>query len=512
MTTSQTYNKRILQNSLFLYVRMIFVMCVNLYVVRLILDLLGVVDYGINSVVYGIVSLFSFLNGTLATSTQRYLSVAIAEGNQEKLRKVFSLNISVFLIFIFLVVVFSETMGLWYVNNKMTIPLDRITAANYIYQMSIVAFVLNLLQVPLNALVIAHEQMKAFAYIGIGEAIFKFLIVLALLIPSDKLIIYGCMNLLSTILVFFAYYIFCRKSYPESKYTPYWNKNEAADIASFSGWHLMGTISVVIRSQGINLLINGFFNPSINGARAIAVQIDQSINQFSQNFFVAVKPQIYKTYAAGYKENFISLVINSTIICTALVSLVSVPLIVNSEFVLNLWLKDVPDFTVVFTQLVLLNSIVDSTSNPSICAALATKRIRKFYLFTGTLLVLNLPVSYILLRNGYGPECTMLVSIIISGIAIFVRAIILKELVYLPLRRYLIVIFKLVLVTFVIWLITTLSLHLVDNSYGRMVLSTMVSTILHILMYMIIMPHDYRLKIIYYILKKIKYEARNSNI
>lgn len=488
-------NKRILKNLLFLYVRMIVIMCVNLYVVRLILDLLGIEDYGINNVIYGLVAMFSFLNGTLATSSQRYFSVALAEGNQDKLKKVFSLNVTVFLIFAAIVVVLSETIGLWYVNNKMTIPTERLGAANYIYQLSIIAFVLNLLQVPLNALVIAHEQMKVFAYIGIGEALFKFVIVLALLLPTDKLMIYGSMNLLVTLLVFFAYYVFCRRNFSESKYIPYWNTQEAKDIASFSGWHLLGTISVVVRGQGINLLINAFFNPAVNGARAIAVQIDQAINQLSQNFFVAVKPQIYKNYATKQHEAFITLIFNSTIICTGLVSLISIPMIINADFILGLWLKSVPDYTIIFTQLVLFNSIVDSTSNPSICAALATKKIKTFYLITGSLLILNLPISYILLKNGFEPEYTMVVSIGISFIAILARAIILYRLVELPILKYVSMIFKLSLVTMIIYTTTRLSINISESKWVQVSLSSIISTLLHCLLYLLIIPQLYRNKI-----------------
>lgn len=374
MQNSQVNNKRIVKNSLFLYVRMIVIMCVNLYVVRLILDILGVVDYGINNVVAGVVSMFSFLNGTLATSTQRYFSIALVEGNKEKLKKLFSLNISVFLIFIALVIIVAETLGLWYVNNKMIIPDNRLNAANIIYQLSIVGFAINLLVVPFNALIIAHENMKLFAYIGIIEALFKFVIVWALYLTGDKLIIYGIMSLLSTILVFSCYYLYCRKNYLESRYQPYWNSTEAKDIASFSGWHLLGTISIVIRNQGVNLLINSFFNPAVNGARAIAMQLDQAINQLSQNFFVAVKPQMYKAYANKEEQALTNLIYNSTIICVFLVSVIAIPFIVNADFILSLWLKEVPLYTVVFTQLIMINSIVDATSNPSICAVLATKK------------------------------------------------------------------------------------------------------------------------------------------
>lgn len=489
-------NKRILKNSLFLYIRMIVIMCVNLYVVRLILDLLGVEDYGINNVIYGLVAMFSFLNGTLATSSQRYFSVALAEGNQDKLKKVFSLNVTVFLIFASIVVVLSETIGLWYVNNKMTIPTERLSASNYIYQLSIIAFVLNLLQVPLNALVIAHEKMKVFAYIGIGEALFKFVIVLALLLPTDKLMIYGSMNLLVTLFVFFAYYVFCRRNFSESKYILYWNTQEAKDIASFSGWHLLGTISVVVRGQGINLLINAFFNPAVNGARAIAVQIDQAINQLSQNFFVAVKPQIYKNYATKQHEAFITLIFNSTIICTGLVSLISIPMIINADFILGLWLKSVPKYTIIFTQLVLFNSIVDSTSNPCICAALATKKIKIFYLITGSLLILNLPISYMLLKNGFGPEYTMVVSIVISFIAILARAIVLYRLVELPILKYVSMIFKLSLVTIIIYTITRLSINISESQWVQVALSSIISTLLHCTLYLLIIPQQYKNKIL----------------
>lgn len=495
MSISQQDNKKILKNSLFLYVRMIFVMCVNLYVVRLILGILGVVDYGIYNVIYGVVSMFSFLNGTLATSSQRYFSVAIAEGDQDKLKRFFSLNISVFLIFIAIIVVLLETFGLWYINNKMTIPLERMFAANVIFQFSIVSFVFSLIQVPLNALVIAHERMEVFAYIGIGEALFKFVIVLSLISPFDKLIVYGVMSLLSSFIVFSSYFIFCRKNFPESKYIPYWNIHEVKDIASFSGWHLLGTTSIVVRNQGVNLLISTFFNPAVNGARAIAVQIDQAINQLSQNFFVAVKPQIYKTYAANQMPQFISLLFSSTIICTALVSLVSIPLIVNVKFVLGIWLTTVPDYTILFTQLVLFNSIADSTSNTSICAALATKKIKVFYIITGSLIMLNLPISYIMLNIGYGPEFTIIVSIIISVIAIFVRAIILKSLVNLPIIKYMVLIVKLTIVTCIIWYLTCLSLEVFENSWGQVVFSSVCSSLLHIVFYIVILPKVYRDKV-----------------
>lgn len=504
MQETQVDNRRIVKNSLFLYVRMIVIMCVNLYVVRLILDILGVVDYGINNVVAGVVSMFSFLNGTLATSTQRYFSIALVEGNIQKLKKLFNLNISVFLIFIGIVIIIAETLGLWYVNNKMIIPDNRIIAANIIYQLSIVGFAINLLIVPFNALIIAHENMKLFAYIGIIEALFKFVIVGALFLSGDKLIIYGIMSLLSTLLVFSCYYFYCRKHYVECKYIPYWNTTEAKDIASFSGWHLLGTISVVVNSQGVNLLINSFFNPAVNGARAIAMQLNQALNQLSQNFFVAVKPQMYKAYANKEDKTLLDLIFNSTTICVFLVSIIAVPFIVNANFILSLWLKEVPLYTVIFTQLIMINSIVDSTSNPSICAVLATKKIKVFYWVTGSLLILNLPISYVLLSLGYDATSTMIVSIAISYLAILVRAFFLHSLVHLSLIRYFCLISKLSLVTILIWYITFLSKgFFLNDTWQSLIISVCISTLSHSIIYLLIIPKNYRRDIFNYILKRV---------
>lgn len=484
MSENSSSNKRVAVNTVYLYIRMIFIMLVNLYVVRSYLDLLGVEDYGIYNVIGGIVGMLSFLNGTLATSTQRYFSVTLAEGDAEKLNRQFRLNISVFLAFIICAIVLAETIGLWYVNNKMTIPEDRIIASNIIYQFTIVSFVVQLISVPYNALIIAHEQMKTFAFIGVGEALFKILIVLALMIlPTDRLILFGFMVMLSSLLVTMCYYMYCKKNYPESKYKYYWNNREAKDVIGFSGWHFLGTLSVAVRGQGVNLLINAFFPPVINAARAVAFQIESAVLQLSGNFFVAVKPQIYKTYALYEMEQFKELINRSTIICVFLVSIISIPFMINVDFVLGLWLKEVPSYTVSFTLLVLIIGLIDATSNPTICAALATKKIKVFYLFTGTLFILTLPISYMFLIFGFDVLWTMYVSIAISIVTVYARAYVLKGLIGFSMKKYSFLLGKLLLVTTII-LIIGFSIKLItNNTIVIFFISGIITLILHIVLY-----------------------------
>lgn len=278
-------NKRIAKNTLFLYVRMLLIMGVNLYTVRAVLNLLGVVDYGIYNVVGGVVTLFSFISGTLTTSSQRYFSIELARENIKALQKIFCLNVTVFAIIILGIIILAETVGLWFVNVQMTIPENRLLAANIVYQFSILAFGFQMFSIPYNALIVAHEKMGAFAYIGIIEVILKLVVVFTLTITgSDKLILYGILMSLMALLITNIYRVYCRTHFVESKFFFYWNRTEATELMSFSGWHFLGTMAVVVRGQGINLLINLFFNPAINAARAIAFQIDAAVGQLSNNF------------------------------------------------------------------------------------------------------------------------------------------------------------------------------------------------------------------------------------
>lgn len=496
-------NKRIAKNTLFLYFRMIVVMGIGLYTVRAVLDLLGVVDYGIYNVVGGVVSMFTFLNGTLSTSSQRYFSIELAKGDMQRVNKWFCLNVTTFSIFILLFLIIAETLGLWFVNTKMTIPGERLFAANVVYQLSLISFCVNFFAVPYNALVIAHEKMSAFAYISIIEALLKLGIVFILsMITWDRLIVYGVLMFLTACSITSSYIIYNRIHFMESKYRIYWNKQEIVELVSFSGWHFLGTFSVAVRSQGINILINLFFNPVVNAARAVAFQIYHAVSQLSNNFFIAVKPQVYKSYATGDREGLYKLIMRSTIMCTFLVSILIFPILANTTYILGRWLKETPDYAIAFTQLVLINGLIDSTNGPTIAAALATGKIKRFQQFVSFLIILNLPISYVALKLGAAPTSTMEVSIFLSLVTIVVRAYLLRAMIGFPFVRYLTLIARTTVASLVIW--ASIYYMLLDKATSLMVLIgwSVVVIMMVIIVYIAIVFSKKDLAIIYNVIKK----------
>lgn len=485
MQESVVNNRQIAKNTIFLYIRMIVVMLIGLYTVRAYLSILGETDYGLYNVIGGVVSMFAFLNGTLATSSQRYFSQALVRNDKESINRVFCLNLTIYMILIVIVIVFLETVGLWFVNTKMTIPSERMMAANVVYQLSIATFVLQLFSVPYNALIISHERMKAFAYIGILEAFFRlgFVFILASLC-YDKLIFYAVFFLVLQLLITGIFFVYCLRNFSESRFRFYWNRKDAFEMIGFSGWHLLGTFSTVVRSQGLNILINLFFNPAVNAARAVAFQIDNAINQLSNNFFVAVKPQMYKSYSNGEIDALNNLVLRSSLICYFLVSILSVPFFFNVDFILSLWLKEVPEYTIAFTQLVIIGGLIDSLSGSAICPALATGKIKVFYLVTGTLFILTLPIAYFGLKLGYDPTSTMVVSIAVSLLAVFARAWLLTGLIQLPIKKYYLLIAKLIFVTIIIGFLTYCTTVLFENNLIALLVSTLFSSLLHCIIYL----------------------------
>lgn len=504
MSKSAVNNKRIAKNTLYLYLRMLFVMGISLYTVRAILDILGVVDYGIYNVVGGVVTMFAFMNKTLSTSSQRYFSVALAKDDRDDLKRVFSLNLTVFSILGVIVVVLLETIGLWFVNYKMTIPPDRMFAANVVYQVSILAMLLHIVVVPYMALVVAHEKMNIFAIIGVVEAVGKLAIVFLLTVISfDKLIIYGVLVLLLAFGNSLWYIIYCLKHYPESHFRWYWNKNEAVDLLGFSGWHFLGTFSTTGRSQGINILLNLFFNPAINAARAVAYQVYGAVHQLVTNFFTAVKPQIYKSYASGQYEEMFKLVMRSSLFSMYLISLLIFPLIASTQFVLGLWLKKIPEYTIVFVQLVLLNGLVDSVDAPLSATALATGKIRKYEIAVSSVILANIPISYVALKMGCNPEITMVISIVLSCIDVFVRTLMLKGMMGFPMKKYMILFAKILAVSTIMTFICRFFLFDIVNNIWQFLLISFGIVILQTLLYALITDKSDREAVVCIIKKRV---------
>lgn len=501
-------NKRIAKNTIYLYIRMLFTTAIGLYTVRAILNLLGETDYGIYNVVGGCVTMLSFISGTLSTSSQRYFSMHIAQNNTQNLNQWFCLNINLYAIIAIACIVLLESIGLWFINTQLTIPEGRIFAANIVYQLSVLSFCIGIFQVPYMALVIAHEKMNAFAYIGVIEGIAKLVIVVILSYTYfDRLIMYGILLCLVSIAITFAYIIYCRKHFNESKYKFYWNNNKIKELASFSNWHLLGTISNVIRGQGINILLNVFFSPVVNAARAIAYQVENAVLQLNNNFFVAVKPQIYKYYSLKETENLHTLIFRSTQMSFFLTSILSLPLLFESNYVLTLWLIEVPEYAVIFTRIILVMGIIDSSNGAMICPILATGEIRNFYIATGLIYIATLPISYIALKLGAQPYVVMIIALIISIITMFVRMYFLKIQINLTISKYI----KMISSIFISIIITVIPLLLISQTFDqgivRLICSIIVSTIsLIVTYYYFVITNSDRKLILSYVKNRIHFK------
>ena len=420
-----------------LYFRMLLTMAVSLFTVRVVLSTLGVVDYGIYNVVGGIVVMFSFLSGTMASASQRFFAFELGRNDTVQLKRTFSLTITIYVVISVVVLLLAETIGLWFLNNKLVIPVERMEAANWIFQFSILSFLATMMTIPYGAAIIAHENMNVYAYVSIIEVALKLVIVYVLVLFSyDKLKLYACLMFATTFIITFIYRTICKRKYQECSFQFYWDRGLFNTLMSYSGWNLFGATAGILNNQGINILLNMFFGPIVNAARAIAYQISGAVNQFVSNFTTAVNPQITKYYAAGEKTRMVDLVFQSSKVAYFLLFFLSLPVLLETNFILNLWLKKTPEYVVLFTRLVIITALIDALSNPLITAALATGKIKKYQIVVGGMLLLNLPVSFCFLKLGFMPEVTMYVAIVISTICLFLRLQMLKGMVGLSISDY----------------------------------------------------------------------------
>lgn len=433
-----TNNKLIAKNTLLLYFRMFFSMIVSLYTSRLILSALGITDFGIYSVVGGVVALFSFLNSAMAASTQRFLTFEIGKGDKNRLNNIFSISVNLHLCISLIVLLLAETIGIWFLNNKLTIPYDRIVAANWVFQFSVFTLILTILSVPYNALIIAREKMNVFAYIGILEIFLKLLIVYLLFISDfDKLIFFSALVFFVSLVIRIIYQVYCRKNHPESHYKFYWEKNLFKQMASFAGWNLIGVFAGLAQDQGINIILNIFYGPVINAARGIGAQVNNAVTNLVINFQTAISPQITKAYASEGVFNQNKLVFFSSKLSFFLIFLFSLPLILNADIVLGLWLKKVPENTILFVNLGLINIMIGSISGPLQILAQATGRIKYYQIIVSGILLLDLPIAYLILSFGLNIQAVLWSTILISVIALVARLYILKFLVSFSISTFL---------------------------------------------------------------------------
>lgn len=437
MTNTSDNNKRIAKNTLLLYFRMLFMMAVSLYTSRIVLNALGVEDFGIYNVVGGVVTMFSMLSGSLSSAITRFITYELGVGNQENLKKIFSSAVTIQIGLAILIVLLAEAVGVWFLNIKMNIPEARMVAANWVFQFSILTFAINLISVPYNASIIAHERMSAFAYISILEAMGKLAIAYLIMVsPMDRLVFYAILMCTVALIVRFVYGIYCKRHFEECTYRFIFDKDLLKRMFGFAGWNFIGATSSVLRDQGGNVVINLFCGPAANAARGIAFQVNNAINGFVTNFITALNPQITKSYATGDHDYMMTLIFQGARLSFYMLLLLSLPVLINTHYILGLWLKTVPEHAVLFVQLVLVFAMSESISQPLITAMLATGKIRTYQLVVGGLQMMNLPVSYILLRMGMFPETVLVVAITISQCCLAARLIMLRDMIGLSIRKY----------------------------------------------------------------------------
>lgn len=442
MENKTSNNKRLLKNSLMLYLRMFVNMAVSLFTSRLILNALGESDFGIYNVVGGIVVMFTFINGSMTSSTSRYLTISLAKDSFVKLKNTFNFAVTIHFILALIIFALAETVGLWFFYNKLIIPEERMQIAFVLYQLSIATTMLSIMSVPYNSSIISHERMGAFAYISISDVFLKLLIVYAVIyLPWDRLLVYAILLFLTQIINQFVYIIYCRIKFKECRFSLRWDRTLFREMCGFAGWNMAGNFAFICYTQGLNILINMFFGPSVNAARGIAVRVQGTISNFSSNFQTAINPQITKNYATGNLEYMRTLIYAESKFSFFLLLILSLPIMIEADTVLTWWLVNVPQNTVIFMDIMLLTTFVETSINPLLIAALATGNIKKLQMFICPILLCILPVSYICLKLGMPSYSVFVVNLSLLFVSLLVRVYLLRSYIGISLRYYMINIF-----------------------------------------------------------------------
>lgn len=486
---------------------MFLIMGVSLYTSRVVLQTLGVEDYGIYNVVGGIVTMFSFLNGSLGAATSRYITFELGRKDYEKLNKIFNVALVTHIFIGLIIVVLAETIGLWFFYTKMIIPDNRLYAAFWVYQISILSSLVSLIQVPYNATLIAHENMKVYAYIGIVEAILKLTVVYLLIIsPFDKLIFYALLLFLINFGLVSFYRLYCMRLYDESRIKLCKEKKLYKDMFKYAGSDLIGNVSVLAQGQGLNLLLNVFFGPVVNAARAVAYQVQGAVTQFNNNFITAVRPQIIKLYAQGEIKEMFNLVYLSSNFSFYLMWLIILPLCLEADYVLSLWLGEYPDHSVSFLILVLILCLIQTLKTPRTIVLHATGKLFLANVVVGTLLCCAFPLAYVFLKAGGEPESVFWAANITMLLSEFISVFIVRKYVEYNIADYLLnVHFRCAVVIAVSIVIPYLVYNkFMEPSFLRLLITCCITTISIIATVWVIgMNNDMRQKVVSFIKSKL---------
>lgn len=479
MSSHAENTRRIAKNTLMLYGRMLFSMFVSLYTSRVVLQALGVEDYGIYNVVGGFVAMFSMISASLSSSVGRFLTFELGKGDVDALKRVFSTSLSIHVVLSVIIVLLAETVGIWFLNTHMTIPKPRLYAANWVFQASVFTFVVNLWSVPFSASIVAHERMSAFAYIGILDIVLRLLMVLFIAysgLAFDRLIVYALLLVAIVCLMQVIYWRYCYRNFEECRICMHFDTQYWKAMSSFAGWNFIGCTAVLLKDQGVNVLLNLFIGPVINAARGIAGTVNNVLSSFSGNFMTALNPQITKSYAAGDYDYMFSLVERGSRFSYYILLIFALPVLFETEFILTLWLKSYPEHTANFVRLILIVTLCDILSNTLINLQLATGKLRNYQLAVGGMLLMNFPFSYLCLNFGYPPESTLIVAFVVSVCCLLLRLIFLRTMVGLSVKKFLRkVCMNVLLVTFVAAIIPFLIYIQMSDSIVRFFLICIVT-------------------------------------
>lgn len=476
---SQENNKRIAKNTLLLYFRTIFIMFISLFTSRVVLNALGVENYGIYNVVGGVVAMFSLISGSLSSSISRFITFELGKGNVEKLKIIFSTSINIQIVISLIVILLGETVGRWFLNTHMNIPESRMTAANWVLHCSLAMFSINLINTPYNACIIAHERMTAFAYISILEASLKLLICYLIVVsPFDKLITYAVLLATVSLLIRIVYGSYCARHFEECRYRMVYDRNQLKEMSGFAGWTFLTSCCYLFNTQGVNILINLFFGVTLNAARGVATQVDAAIMQFVNNFTMAINPQITKQYAVGKTEEMFKLVCRGAKFSFFLLLIFSLPILFETKYILTLWLKIVPDHAVMFLRLTIIGSMINMLGNTGYTACMATGTVRRYVIWISSVGCLVFPLTWICFKLGMAPESTYVVFILVYALVDTVRLYIMKGLLGFPPMMFVKeVIMKIILVTAVAAILPSLIVTVMNPGVGRLSVTLLVSVL-----------------------------------
>lgn len=480
MPDNSSSNRRLAKNSIFLTIRMVVVLFISLYTTRVVLKVLGVEDYGVYNVVCGFVAMFAFLNTSMSNGIQRFFNYELGKNGEEGANKVYMTSLIIQALLALIIIILVESFGLWYLHNKMVIPAERMLAAEYVFQFSVLGFLFIIMQAPYTASVMAHEKMDFYAVVSILDAVLKLLLVLLLpYLLGDSLILYGVVMLMINVVNFMLYYIYSKRHFKEIRFHKFYDKGLFKSMLGFSGWNLFGSFSGVMKEQGINLVINYFYGPVVNAARGVAAQVNGGLQSFVTNITIPVRPQVIQSYAQGNLSRTMHLTYSISKLSCCFLLMMAIPISYEIDYVLRLWLgANVPEHAALFTIIVFFTSIINNLNSATSGVVHATGIMKDYQLWGSLMGISSVPIAYLLLKIYPIPELALIVVMVCTALGHFICLFVVKKLVGMSVTEYFKeVVWPIVIVLIISVVITYPAHHFMNSGFLRLCVVTLVSVI-----------------------------------